>query len=88
MESGTNMGIHVVLAQNPTDSPEEHLVIQEIFVKLGQEVAIGTLLFIAEGAKVVFDVESSTSGIIQEILIKPNDKVQIGQPLITIQENQ
>lgn len=63
---------------------EDELVINEILVTEGERVENGTLLMIAEGAKVVFDIESNVNGVIKSILVEEFQNVPIGQLLMTV----
>jgi pyruvate/2-oxoglutarate dehydrogenase complex dihydrolipoamide acyltransferase (E2) component len=74
-----------ILAQNPTDGPPESLVIHEVFVQLNDVVKVGQLLFIAEGAKVIVDVESHVNGRVSRLNITAGEEVEIGRVLMEIE---
>lgn len=78
------MSIHEIRATSPSDGVEDELVINEILVTEGERVENGTLLMIAEGAKVVFDIESNVNGVIKSILVEEFQNVPIGQLLMTV----
>ena len=80
------MKLHEIRATSPSDGLEDQLVINEILVTEGERVEKGTLLLIAEGAKVVFDIESNVSGVIDTIFVEESQSVPIGQLLITINQ--
>jgi biotin carboxyl carrier protein len=79
--------IHEIRATSPSDGLEDFLVINEILVTEGEEVEKGTLLIIAEGAKVVFDIESSVGGVIKEVIVEQGQHVPIGKLLLTINQD-
>lgn len=81
------MGIHEIRATSPSDGLEDFLIINEILVTEGDEVEKGTLLMIAEGAKVVFDIESSVRGVIGKVMVEQAQHVPIGELLLTIDQN-
>ncbi len=54
------------------------------FIKEGQTVKKGDVLFIIESMKLMNEVESECDGVVGEILVKDGQGVEYGQPLITL----
>jgi pyruvate/2-oxoglutarate dehydrogenase complex dihydrolipoamide acyltransferase (E2) component len=73
----------IIAEQNhPTD---EEIIIHEVLIDIGESVSPNQTLFIAEGSKSLFDIESSESGKIKEILVKAGDVVPIGSVLVILE---
>ena len=51
------------------------------FVNVGQTVSAGETLGIIEAMKIMNPIEATTSGVIEEILVKNGEVIQFGQPL-------
>lgn len=56
------------------------------FAKVGQTVKAGDTLGIVEAMKIMNPIESTQSGVIEEILVKNGDVVQFGQPLFRFRD--
>ena len=54
------------------------------FVKPGQKVKKGDILFIIEAMKVMNEIESEYDGVVLEIKAKSGDLVEYGQPVVII----
>ncbi len=54
------------------------------FVKPGQAVSKGDVLYIIEAMKVMNEIKSEMDGTIGKILVKNGDPVEFGQPILTI----
>jgi len=63
---------------------EESAVIGEFFVKVGDTVQVGTMLFSEETGKSVFEVESEFEGIVLAILCEEGDELPIKAPVMVI----
>ena len=75
--------IEIIAEQNsPTD---EQIIIHEVLVEVGQFVEKERVLFIAEGAKSLFDIVSPVDGKIIEVRIKNGEYSEIGQVLALIE---
>ena len=57
---------------------------KESFVKVGQQVKKGDVLFIIESMKLMNEVTSDVEGVVQEILVKNGDAVEYDQPLMIL----
>lgn len=55
------------------------------FVKVGDQVQAGDVLFIIESMKLMNEVTSEYDGVISEILVKNGEAVEYGQPLMRIE---
>ena len=68
--------MYVIAEQNsPSD---EELIIHEILVEVGDNVIIGQQLFVVEGSKSLFDIESSINGKVVEIYVGAGATVPVG----------
>ncbi|HPF87887.1 MAG TPA: 2-oxo acid dehydrogenase subunit E2, partial [Candidatus Limiplasma sp.] len=65
---------------------EESAVIGEFYVKAGDPVKVGTLLFAEETGKSVFEVESEYEGVVLAILCEAGDELPIKAPVMVIGE--
>jgi acetyl-CoA carboxylase biotin carboxyl carrier protein len=65
-------------ASSPTSKP---------FVSVGQEVSEGDVLCVIEAMKVMNEVKSTVSGVIEEIVVENESMVQFNQQLMRIREN-
>lgn len=63
-------------AASPTSDP---------FVKVGDSVSVGDTLCIIEAMKMLNQIESEKSGVIQAILVENETPVEFGQPLYVIE---
>ena len=54
------------------------------FVEVGQAVKAGDTLCIIEAMKLMNEIEADASGVIKAILIKNNQPIEYGQPLVII----
>lgn len=63
---------------SPEDAP---------FVSIGTKVAVGDTLCIIEAMKLMNDITSEVNGEVVEILVKNEDMVEYGQPIIKIKKN-
>ncbi|XID74821.1 2-oxo acid dehydrogenase subunit E2 [Alkanindiges sp. WGS2144] len=59
--------------------------VSEILVKTGDEVQKEQSLIVLESAKASVEVPSPFAGIIQEILLKPGQKVKQGMPILSLE---
>ena len=55
-----------------------------VFVKLGQQIQVGTVMCIVEAMKVFNEIKSEVAGIIERILVKNAQAVEFGQPLFAV----
>lgn len=65
-------------ASSPTSKP---------FVSVGQEVSEGDVLCVIEAMKVMNEVKSTVSGVVEEIVVENESMVQFNQQLMRIREN-
>ena len=56
----------------------------EAFVKVGDHVDTGKVLCIVEAMKLMNEIESDAAGEIVQVLVKPGQPVEYGQPLFAI----
>lgn len=54
------------------------------FVEVGQTVKVGDTLCIIEAMKLLNEIDSDASGVIQQILVENGQPVEFGQPLFII----
>ena len=59
----------------------------DLFVKAGDTVKKGDTLCIIEAMKIMNEIESESTGIISEVLIKNGDPVEYNQPLFKIKSS-
>ncbi len=58
---------------------------KESFVKVGQTVKKGDVLFIIESMKLMNEVQSEFDGVVSQIFVKSGEGVEFGQPIMMIQ---
>ncbi len=58
---------------------------KECFVKVGQSVKKGDVLFIIESMKLMNEIQSECDGVVSQIFVKSGDGVEFGQPIMLIQ---
>lgn len=58
---------------------------KESFVKVGQSVKKGDVLFIIESMKLMNEVQSECDGVVSQIFVKSGEGVEYGQPILIIQ---
>ena len=63
---------------------DETVIVSELFVKPGQEVARGDIVAALEATKSVFELTSPISGVIEEICAGEGDTVTVGAPLAKV----
>jgi biotin carboxyl carrier protein len=56
----------------------------QVKVSPGQQVALGEVLLVPESMKIEIPVEAEQAGVVREVLVKPDDPVQPGDPLISL----
>ena len=54
------------------------------FVKVGDKVNKGDVIYIIESMKLMNEVKSEFSGVVKEILVESGESVEYGQPIMTI----
>ncbi|HIZ54700.1 MAG TPA: acetyl-CoA carboxylase biotin carboxyl carrier protein [Firmicutes bacterium] len=54
------------------------------FVKPGQQVSKGDVLFIIESMKLMNEIKSEYDGVIDQILVENGQSVEYGQPIMTV----
>ena len=54
------------------------------FVKVGDKVNKGDVIYIIESMKLMNEVKSEFAGIVQEILVESGESVEYGQPIMII----
>ena len=54
------------------------------FIKVGDNVKKGQKLCLIEAMKIFNEIESEYDGVIQEILVRDEDPVEFGQPIVII----
>lgn len=59
--------------------------VKEIYVLLGDAVAVGDAVMAVEMEKAVIDIEATEAGTVKAILVEPGDAVEVGQPLIELE---
>ena len=55
------------------------------FVKVGQHIAEGDIVFIIESMKVMNEVPADKSGTVVEILVENGEGVELGQPILRLE---
>lgn len=58
---------------------------KEPFVKVGQHIAEGDIVFIIESMKVMNEVPADKSGTVAEILVENGEGVEFGQPILRLE---
>ena len=56
----------------------------DAFVSVGDKVEVGKVLCIVEAMKLMNEIESDAAGEIVEVLVKPGQPVEYGQPLFAV----
>lgn len=56
----------------------------QVKVEPGQSVDQGDVLVILESMKMEIPVEAEQPGVVREVLVKPDDLVQYGDPLVSL----
>jgi acetyl-CoA carboxylase biotin carboxyl carrier protein len=56
----------------------------QVKVEPGQRVGQGDVLVILESMKMEIPVEAEQAGVVREVLVKPDDLVQHGDPLVSL----
>jgi acetyl-CoA carboxylase biotin carboxyl carrier protein len=56
----------------------------EPFVKVGDQVSVGTVLCIVEAMKLMNEIESDAAGEIVKVFVEPGQPVEFGQPLFAV----
>jgi biotin carboxyl carrier protein len=56
----------------------------QVKVEAGQRVAPGQVLVVLESMKMEIPVEAEATGVVREVLVKPDDLVQQGDPLVAL----
>jgi biotin carboxyl carrier protein len=56
----------------------------QVNVSPGQPVAPGQVVVILESMRMEIPVEAEQAGVVREVLVKPDDLVQHGDPLVTL----
>jgi pyruvate dehydrogenase E2 component (dihydrolipoamide acetyltransferase) len=59
-------------------------VVVNVFVKVGDEVAVDQPLIELENEKAVATIPATAAGRVTAILVKAGDKISVGQPLVTV----
>jgi len=73
--------IEIIAPNSPSD---EQIIIHEILVQIGDMVNKDQVIFVAEGAKSLFDIVSPVNGEIHSIKISSGEYSEIGQVLAII----
>jgi acetyl-CoA carboxylase biotin carboxyl carrier protein len=60
---------------------------ESAFINIGQQVKVGDTVGIVEAMKLFNEIEAEVSGTIESILVKNEDKVELGQTLCIIRKN-
>lgn len=63
----------------------EQVVVLEWLVAIGDAVAEGDVLLRVETDKVDADFPSPVAGVVTELLVAPDDEVEVGDPVCVIQ---
>lgn len=58
---------------------------QDPFVKPGQRIAKGDVLFIIESMKVMNEVPSEVDGVVAQVLVEDGQPVEFGQPILRLE---
>jgi len=83
-EADPHAGAHIVkspIVGTFYDAPSPD---SEAFVKVGDHVDTGKVLCIVEAMKLMNEIESDAAGEIVQVLVKPGQPVEYGQPLFAI----
>jgi 2-oxoisovalerate dehydrogenase E1 component len=63
---------------------DETILITEILVERGAQVAVGDVVATAEADKSIVEISSNVAGIVDEVFVAAGDAVSVGNPLIRI----
>jgi len=55
-----------------------------VFVEVGQHVKVGDVICIVEAMKMMNQIESDHSGVVEAILVQDGEPVEFDQPMVTI----
>ncbi|HBG01567.1 MAG TPA: acetyl-CoA carboxylase, biotin carboxyl carrier protein [Firmicutes bacterium] len=55
------------------------------FIKSGDSIAPGQVLFIIEAMKMMNEIEAEIKGVVKEILVENGEPVEYGQPLLLVE---
>jgi sugar O-acyltransferase (sialic acid O-acetyltransferase NeuD family) len=67
---------------------EDNALVVEVLATQGLSVNEGDVLFVLETTKASFEVNSSISGIVEEVLVQPGDMVDVGTTLCRFRNDQ
>jgi pyruvate/2-oxoglutarate dehydrogenase complex dihydrolipoamide acyltransferase (E2) component len=74
--------MQIVMPQlNDTGDPG---IVSEIFVKVGDTVAVGRAVMAVEMEKAIIEIEATASGTVKEIAVQVGDEVSVGRVLIQL----
>ncbi|MFN2354600.1 MAG: 2-oxo acid dehydrogenase subunit E2 [Desulfopila sp.] len=62
----------------------QEITVVEVYVAVGDEVAVEDALVALESEKAVMDIPSTAAGIVQEVYIKENDSVSSGDAIVLL----
>lgn len=71
-----------VIGSGPADDEVE---IIELHVRVGDTIAVGQLLAVAEATKAAVEIEATIAGQITEVLGKVGGKIAVGSPLVLVE---
>ena len=63
---------------------DETVIISELFVRAGQEIARGDVVAALEATKSVFELTSPVSGTIEQVCVAEGDTIAVGAPLAKV----
>ena len=63
----------------------QEITVVEVYVAVGDEVAVEDALVALESEKAVMDIPSTAAGIVQEVYIKENDSVSSGDAIVLLE---
>ena len=75
------IGLIEAVGSGPAD---ETVIVSELFVRPGQEIARGDVVAALEATKSVFELTSPVSGTIEELCVAEGDTVAVGAPLAQV----
>ena len=78
---------NLINIQVPDIGDYKNIPVIEIFVKVGDTVAVEDSLLTLESDKATLDVPSSHAGIIKEIKVKVGDKISEGSVVVVLEAN-
>lgn len=62
----------------------DEVVVSEILIEVGRQVAVGDLLMRVETDKALVEVPSPVNGVVLEWLVSVDEDVSTGSPIVTI----